>query len=410
MAITDKYVSATATGSGDGSSESSPWTLAQAVSSSSAGMRVNIKKGVYTLTTHLNTSFSGEVYRPILWRGYNTTPGDLDDKRTAAVGSTIEDEMPVIDCAGYYFILDGYLHNLIGLCFKQTSGTYYPALYDRRLYGWAKNCIWIMDDVNAARPACDCGSQKYRTYVNCEFRAKGDTSNKDDYAIEVTQSGVSFHYCLFNANGVSSTNTNSLVYAGAADITFNKCVFDGGSFQIYSNLNSFTAIDCVFHNAGDDAIHLIPTTTVANSAINGANIVNCYFSEVANYAIGNPSAGSLGLANAGVGVFNNAYYSVTNKFEHMPDTQEYDEVADTDAPFEDTSTGNFALISSSNANGYGMGNQIGLASKNFSDVGAIQRADPSPTTQPSAAGTQIYPFRQFVSDKFGAVLHPLRSN
>jgi len=35
----------------------------------------------------------------------------------------------------------------------------------------------------------------------------------------------------------------------------------------------------------------------------------------------------------------------------------------------------------------------------------------SPTfTSGSTAGTQIYPFRQFVSDKFGAVLHPLRSN
>lgn len=31
-------------------------------------------------------------------------------------------------------------------------------------------------------------------------------------------------------------------------------------------------------------------------------------------------------------------------------------------------------------------------------------------TTTSTAGTQIYPFRQFVSDKFGAVLHPLRSN
>ena len=35
----------------------------------------------------------------------------------------------------------------------------------------------------------------------------------------------------------------------------------------------------------------------------------------------------------------------------------------------------------------------------------------SPTfTSSSTTGTQIHPFRQFVSDKFGAVLHPLRSN
>ena len=389
MAITDKYVSAAATGSGDGSSESSPWTLAQAVSNMASGQRVNIKKGTYTLSSVLNPSASGTAYRPILWRGYNTTPGDLDDKRTAAVGSTIEDEMPVIDCAGYYFILDGYLHNLIGICFKQTSGNLYPALYDRRLYGWAKNCIWIMDAANSARPACDCGSQKYRTYVNCEFRAKGDTSNSDDYAIEITQSGVSFHYCLFNANGASSTTTNGLVYVQGADTTFNKCVFDGGSRQIHSNLNSFTAIDCVFHNAGDDAIHLIPTTTVASSAINGVNIVNCYFSDVTNYAIGNPNSGSLVLANAGVGVFNNAYYSVTNKFEHMPDTQEYDEVSDTATPFEDAAAGNFAIKSDSNAYSLGLGHHITLDSENHSDPSPAQHADP-------AGG--------------GATVHPLYAN
>lgn len=34
----------------------------------------------------------------------------------------------------------------------------------------------------------------------------------------------------------------------------------------------------------------------------------------------------------------------------------------------------------------------------------------SPVFSSSTTGTQIYPFRQFVSDKFGAVLHPLRSN
>lgn len=410
MAITDKYVSSTATGSGDGSSEASPWTLAQAVSNLAAGQRVNIKKGVYTLTSVLNPSAHGTAYRPVLWRGYDTTPGDLDDKLTSKISGTLSDSMPVIETSySYYALLDSDMTHLIGLCFKNTSGNR-PALYDRSRYGWRKNCIFIQDVANSTFAAIRIDNTQYRTYLNCEFRAKGDASNSSRYAVNIGQLGCEFHYCYFNANGVSSSTTNGLVNVGYRCQLFNKCVFDGGSTQIKSNDESYSVVDCVFHNAGDDAINVTGNSSFGNSFTNGISVVNCYFSEVGGYAIGNPSPGSLGLATSGIGVFNNAYYNVTNKFEHMPDTQEYDEVADTSAPFEDAPNGNFALVSGSNARGYGMGNQISLASEGSSDVGAIQHTPVVDTSQPQEAGTQVSAFGQWAITKPEASLHPLRSS
>ena len=406
MAITDKYVSATATGSGDGSSEASPWTLAQAVSSMASGQRVNIKKGTYALSSSLDPSTNGVAYRPILWRGYDTTPGDLDDKLSENITGTLSDSMPVIETNGNSVILDADFHNLIGLCFKNTVGNR-PALYDRSKYGWRKNCKFLQDYSNSTNAAIDIGQDDHRTYLNCEFAAKGDANNSNDYAAKVARYGMQFHFCYFHANGVSSSSTNSLVSNTQRFNVFNKCVFEGGSTQLQTGSTDVTVIDCVFHNAGADAIQV---TGGSANQYNGSNIVNCTFSEVTDYAIGNTST-SLAYANSGIGVFNNAYYDVANKFENMPDTQEYDDVSDTASPFEDAAAGNFAIKSDSNAYSLGLGHHITLDSENFSDPSPAQNAGPPASSTPEEAGTQVFPFNQWVTPAVPeAILHPLRSS
>ena len=89
MAWTERYVTASAAGSGDGSS-GSPWTLAEAIAAAAGGDRINVLAGTYANTTSsLDFSAAGTTTAPIWWRGYKTTIGDQDAVATATKGTDI---------------------------------------------------------------------------------------------------------------------------------------------------------------------------------------------------------------------------------------------------------------------------------------------------------------------------------
>ena len=69
----DRYVAADASGGNNGETPSAPWTLAEAISNKSDHQRVNIKRGAYT---RANSTVNESNY---WWRGYQYTPGDLDN-------------------------------------------------------------------------------------------------------------------------------------------------------------------------------------------------------------------------------------------------------------------------------------------------------------------------------------------
>lgn len=105
MAFTEKYVTSAAAGGGDGSS-GSPWTLAESINgvgasggiAATAGDRVNVQSDAgYTLglVTQLNV---GTGTAPIIWRGYNSTIGDLEGQGRNADGTLNTTNFPAIDC------------------------------------------------------------------------------------------------------------------------------------------------------------------------------------------------------------------------------------------------------------------------------------------------------------------------
>lgn len=73
-ASTAKYVTVEGAGISDGSL-GNEWTLTEACEQASAGDHVNIEKGDYGNTKYV-ISVSGTVDEPIIFEGYNTTPGD----------------------------------------------------------------------------------------------------------------------------------------------------------------------------------------------------------------------------------------------------------------------------------------------------------------------------------------------
>lgn len=71
-----RYVTTTASGSADGTTEGNAWTIEQAISGASAGMTIYVKAGLYS-SKQLDFRKVGTVDNPIKWIGYKTTTGDI---------------------------------------------------------------------------------------------------------------------------------------------------------------------------------------------------------------------------------------------------------------------------------------------------------------------------------------------
>jgi hypothetical protein len=99
VAFTEKYASVAGAGAHDGSSEANAWTMAEAITSgTTAGWRVNFKAGSYSQGAA--TIPSGTVSAPLVWRGYNSTIGDLDTLGRNSNGTINVTNYPVLTITG----------------------------------------------------------------------------------------------------------------------------------------------------------------------------------------------------------------------------------------------------------------------------------------------------------------------
>ena len=114
----------------------------------------------------------------------------------------------------------------------------------------------------------------------------------------------------------------------------------------------------------------------------------------------------------------NSFYNSPNKYENIADGPEFDSVAESSDPFTDAAGGDFSLVSGASSYSGGYGLMIGTTSTDYSNIGAIQHQDPAggggSSSSSNTAGTQVYPFRQWVEDDFGggasgggSIFHPL---
>ena len=79
IASTNRYVTTSATGSGDGTSEAKAWTLNQATSMALAGQTIWVKAGNYGDIELVISSKSGTATSPIKFIGYTSSIGDISD-------------------------------------------------------------------------------------------------------------------------------------------------------------------------------------------------------------------------------------------------------------------------------------------------------------------------------------------
>lgn len=102
MALTERYVTTTGTDTYANSTNiATPMSLSTAITNGTAGDRINIKAGTYTRSATDTIAGAGTVTSPLIWRGYNSTPGDLDTPvQSTGNLSLTTTNFPLIDYSG----------------------------------------------------------------------------------------------------------------------------------------------------------------------------------------------------------------------------------------------------------------------------------------------------------------------
>ena len=161
MAITEKYVTTTGAGtnSGDDEANAYAWThvndamTAGGSITAAAGWRFNIKAGTYSISSTDTFTVDGTTASPIIFRGYNSTIGDLDAVgRTSGNGALILTNFPVLSYASGTRLNASGSDNCIFQCLKVTvaSTGFSGATLNLGLNGVAFRCYADNISTNSA--------------------------------------------------------------------------------------------------------------------------------------------------------------------------------------------------------------------------------------------------------------------
>jgi len=129
MAFTERYVRDDAAGGGDGTTNTNSggtgaWTLAEAISSATSGMRINMRTGTYTLAASI-TLPSGATENPIIWQGFNSSIADLETVgRASPTAALTTANFPVIDGGASYVVTAGAYNQLRNIKITSAANAY----------------------------------------------------------------------------------------------------------------------------------------------------------------------------------------------------------------------------------------------------------------------------------------------
>lgn len=322
----DRYVDSEAMEGDNGESPSEPWTLEEAITNKADHQRVNIKAGTYYVT---GQTISESNY---WWRGYNSTPGDLDN---AFVGDkTSGSNIPEIQISSGHLRLTGSF-NLSGLVLANSSNSD-PTLEDDTNMCWRKNVKFIHTGSACTKNMIQTNSSVDDvSYVNCEFRGNDCSSGR---SLVFGTSERHFIGCVFRQTDAAGSWRGLDINAGN---TVTGCLFEDVDIGVRWGSYANDISNCTFVDIIDNAID-----GNASSGTSGAMLIrNNYFHSVGGYCIGNNSGTT---ANKLMYIDNNTHYNCSN-FLEFSDQQSFNTQTDSSDPFEDKSSGDYRLKSSSNA-------------------------------------------------------------
>lgn len=367
-AWTERYVDAAAAGGGDGTTTATSggtgaWTLAEAVTASNTagGMRINIKAGTYANTTTSRTfaDTDGLVTAPIWFRGYNTTPGDIDSNNaltkpaitftTGQLGITGDFQwFSNLDISGACTTANGQI--------TVTSGGASVRIVRCRVENTAANAnsraITIAGG-NTHVLGCwfKATSSAPAVYVSGQFcRVIGCATEGGSNGITIANTGISIKNCVIDSPGADGINSDS-----------SGCEIEGNSI----------------YNATGDAIEV--TTTAANVIV-ANNILDTW----GGYAV-NSSAG----VSAVITLQNNAYRGTgSGTLNQIYESENWGSITESVIPFTNAGSDDFTLISGAGSKGTGFPGAFENESyTGYLDRGAVQRQETGSNTIDPLTGT-----------------------
>lgn len=395
MAWTERYVDASASGGGAGTSAADPWTLSEAITNGTGGMRINIKAGSYSLTGTNTVSATTSESSPLYWRGYKTTLGDLD----GALDSNPTDSTDIPHITNSYRL--GFNPNFMkfsGLSFSQSSTNSYVVGFFGHNYT-IRNCRFRNANSAITEVLIDGPVRDLHMYSNCEFSIGGTTTKN----FVDTDVGQTFESCVFSSD-IQLTASQGTAFTNGRGMVFFKCLFRNLGIGIQASINNTnnSIINCTFDQIADDAIRLAQNCF--------GFIANNYFRNIGGFAIGNSTGTASTDATSRLLVVRNVYNNVGGQLENAVESLQYQALTESGNEYVDSASGDYSLKTSSVGYGYDAGHRVGIGSEDYSDLGAVQHFPIADSSQPQEAGTQVSAFGQWAITKPEASLHPLRSS
>ncbi|MCP3697749.1 MAG: hypothetical protein GY920_04215 [Aliivibrio sp.] len=359
ITFTERYVDATASGGGDGSS-GNPWTWNESLTNAVAGDRVNVKVGTYAGDNTTMTA-DGTRVNPIVFRGYQTTIGDLDDNTDVLVDGT---EIPLIsgNVNGGGFNTCNYTF-INHLSFRTNAVWNVTGWIVILPYGYARRCKFFSGATgsgSSSTRACSTGSTT--CFYDCYF----STSSSSSYSIV---NGRALH-SVGNTFEYAGSGTGWGSGAMTASINVNNTylrISTALSFS-YATYNALVS-GCTFQKCGT-------AITTSNAGYDRTRtITNCYFADCGT------GIQSVLSDNSGFHIINCGFYNNTNNIgSNIPEAMLVNPKYDTDDPFVDSTNKDFRLKSTSLGYGLAFPKKSYMSSElNGRDVGSLQHVDPTLT-------------------------------
>lgn len=355
MSYTERYVRADAAGSGDGTTNTNSgangaWTLAEAIAAYAAGQRLNVKAGTYANTTTSRTfATAGSTTSPVWWRGFKTTPGDMDDEPTSTrVAGT---DIPSITFTTGLFSITG-AHQIFSNLSISGANT------GRQLNSAGASCkfdrVRVENTNAAAGSVAVLNSANGNTFTRCWFKATSTATRVFQNTAATILQG-----CGFEGGGVGIDSTVALTLL---DSSFNNVGSHG--FQAITSAAIHQLINNTFYSVGGDGIRfdVLPTTYCA--------VINNVLSECGGYGINNNSGANTNVVKR----LGNLFHSNTSGNENgFGDSPSLYEKTDASSPFTNAAGGDLSLTTLSNARGTGAPGLFENQSyTSYADRGAVQ--------------------------------------